>query len=245
MNKLRRVQGPVLRSPSRRGEGGFTLLEMMIAMGILAVVMLMVYMSLHRTSDLYTANSKHAWIIHQARTALDEIAEDIRQGNRLNISPVVATTEGVESGASNRISFRKIAAPVAGAVTYNTYYTSYFWSLCDNTQTIADPANVGKGPYTLPGATWVDANNNTQIDEGRLIRTDPNPNASGLVYGAKIMCNYLKNNPDGFQVRETYRLVGGIRQYQLRITLVLVFTDNRNKVIEQTLETTVFLRNSQ
>ena len=60
-----------------------------------------------------------------------------------------------------------------------------------------------------------------------------------------ISHHYLKSSPNGFQVYETYRTVNGIKQYQLRIVMVLVFTDEKNRVLEETLETTVFLRNSQ
>ena len=100
-------------------------------------------------------------------------------------------------------------------------------------------------PYILPNGVWIDGNQNKVKDEGRLVRTDPNANETGQYYPAKIMCTYLKNTPDGFQVRETYRMVNGVRQYQLRITLVLAFPDARNKMHEETVETIVFLRNSQ
>lgn len=232
---------------------GFSLLEVMIVVSILAILLLIVYMSLHRTTDMYTANSNRAWVIHQARVALDELAEEVRQGNRLNLKPVVATSDGLESAPASVISFIKITNPdpVTKKVKFNQYYTSYFWQLSDNTPTVTDPGNAvvtapaPVPPYNLPGSTWVDANNNTVKDEGRLVRTDPNPDGNGRYYPAKIVCNYLKKSPDGFQIRETYRMVNGVRQYQLRITLALQFTDERNKVQEETLETTVFLRNSQ
>src|SRR5689334_2597605 len=91
---------------------GFSLIEVMIAVAILAGLMLMVYMSLHRTTDMYSANSKRAWIVHQARAALDEMAEELRQANRLNLKPVIATPEGVEAVTpSTTISFIKIKTP--------------------------------------------------------------------------------------------------------------------------------------
>jgi prepilin-type N-terminal cleavage/methylation domain-containing protein len=233
---------------------GFTMVEVMIAISILAILLFMVYMSLHRTSDMYAANSKRAWILHQGRVALDEIAEGVRQGNRLNLKGAIAPpTDGVEGGVSNTVSFVKITKPdaVTKKVAYNKYYTSYFWQLSDDTYTVADPGNPAVvapapiPPYKLPGATWVDANNNNIKDEGRLVRTDPNPDDSGVYSPAHIMCNYLKNDPFGFQVRQTYQTVNLVKQSQIRITLVLVFTDDHNKVQEETLETIVFLRNSQ
>jgi prepilin-type N-terminal cleavage/methylation domain-containing protein len=232
---------------------GFSLLEVMIAIAILAGIMLMVYMSLHRTTDMYSANSRRAWVIHQAREALDTIAQEIRQCNRLNLKNVITTTEGVESAPAETVSFIKITDPdpTTKAVRYNQYYTSYFWQLSDDTLTTTDPGNAvvtapaTVPPYKLTGSTWVDANNNTLKDDGRLIRTDPNPDVNGRYYPARIICSYLKNTPDGFQVRQTFRSVNGVPQYQLRITLKLMFTDERNKVQEETVETIVFLRNSQ
>src|SRR5436190_2410834 len=242
--------------------GGMTLVEIMIAIGILGILLLMVYMTLHRTTDLYSVTSRRSWIVHQGRVALDEIAEEVRQSNRLNLIPVQTTPgEGVESlTAATQISFIKITKPdaVTNKVKYNTYYTTYMWQASDATTDMADPVNAylascsayqspsSPGKYIIPSATAVDADNNKNTTEGRLVRVDPNLGEDGLQHcPVKIMCSYLKNTPLGFQVRETYRTVNGVKQFQLRITMVLVFTDERNRVQEETLETTVFLRNSQ
>jgi hypothetical protein len=232
---------------------GFSVIVVLIASAILAALRARVYMSLHKTSDMYSANSKRAWIVHQARVALDELAEEVRQGNRLNLKPVVATLEGTESAPASQISFIKIRTPdpATNKVRYNQYYTTYFWQLSDDTSTTTDPGNLAVTapnpvpPYTLSNGVWIDVNQNQIKDEGRLVRTDPNANEAGQYYPAKIMCTYLKNTPDGFQIRETFRTVNGVRQYQLRITLVLMFPDERNKMQEETVETIVFLRNSQ
>jgi prepilin-type N-terminal cleavage/methylation domain-containing protein len=241
---------------------GFSLIEIMIAVAILAGLMLMVYMSLFRTTDMYSANSKRAWILHQARSAIDEIAEELRQANRLNLKPTIVTSEGVEAVTpSTTISFIKITSPdpVTNKVRYNTYYTSYFAQRNDTGNITVDPGNAvlpaspaPQLPWKLSAGGWVDANNNAKKvggvvtgmdDDYRLVRTDPNPDANGHYYPAKVMCNYVKK--DGFSIYQTWRTVSGRPQYQLRISLVLQFVDERNKQLEETVETTVFLRNSQ
>jgi len=243
---------------------GFSLLEVMIAIAILAAVMLMVYMGLHRTTDMYSANSKRAWIVHQARSALDELVEELRQANRLNLKPTIVTAEGVEAVTpSTTISFIKIRTPdpVTMTVRYNNFYTSY-WAERNDTggQITADPGNptatllppVPALPWKMSAGGWVDANNNAKKvggvltgvdDDYRLVRTDPNPTEAGLYYPARVMCNYVKK--DGFNIYQTWRKVNGTPQYQLRISLQLQFTDERNKVVEETVETTVFLRNQK
>ena len=160
------------------------------------------------------------------------------------------------------MSFFKITTPdpVTKKQRFNTYYTTYMWQASDDTYTMADPVNTapvlpaGLGPpYKIPGSTWVDANGNRKKDDARLIRVDPNPDATGHYAPVKILSNYVKGTyvdstgatVTGFQVRETLRTVNGNKQIQCRLTLVLNYTDVKNRIVEQTLETNVFLRNSQ
>jgi hypothetical protein len=180
------------------------------------------------------------------------------------LKPTIVTAEGVEATTpSTTISFIKIRTPdpTTMAVRYNQYYTSYWAQRNDSGGTITvDPGNASHPtlpsahqlPWKLSAGGWVDANNNAKKvgsvitgmdDDYRLVRTDPNPTESGQYYPAKVMCNYVKK--DGFSIRQTWRTVNGRPQYQLRLTLELQFTDERNKVVNETVETIVFLRNSQ
>ena len=146
-----------------------------------------------------------------------------------------------------------------GTPQYTTNYITYRLDASDNTTTVMDSVN-GKGPFNLPGAVKVDGRNNGDKgpagtpDEGRIVRIDPNPDLQGKVYGARIMCNYVKMPdptklppiPAGFQVTQTQIAVPNSQpQTMVRITMTLVFTDARNKVLEETLETKIYLRNSQ
>lgn len=251
----------------RRRPAGFSLLEVLIAIGILALVLGTVYMSLFRTAAQYEVNSKRSWIVDQARITLDEMAEDIRHGNQFSLIPTNTAAEGSESAPATSISFLKGLAPKwietppgSGVKVLTPQYTTnpitYRWELSD-------------------GPTAIDANNNRVADEGRIVRIDENGKR-------RVMCNYVNNifrspvlqtNPDGsktvvsaspelkpngsietdrrlwksgFGIEETYRMTtDGVRQVQLRLTLRLIFTDSLNKVLTQTLETKVFMRNSQ
>lgn len=211
----------------RRRPAGFSLLEVLIAIGILALVMGTVYMSLFRTSAQYEVNSTRAWIVDQARITLDEMAEDIRHGNQFSLSPNPGLgTAGVENPtAATSIAFLKAIAPTsAGVPQYTTNVIRYLW----------EPSS---------GPTAIDANNNGVVDEGRIVRIDENGKR-------RVMCNYVNNNSDplkpGLAIRETFRITSdGVRQVQLRITLNLILTDSTNKVLLQQLETKVFMRNSR
>lgn len=206
-----------------RRRQGFSLLEVLVSIAILALVLSMVYMTLFRTTSEYEVNSRRSWIIDSARLALDEMTEDIRQGNVLSLTPIPATPPpGTESSPpSTQVSFFKVKAPIAGVAQYTANPITYLWEAS-----------------TATGGPRVDANNNGIVDEGRLVRVDENGKR-------RIMCSYVKNAPDGLQLTQAFSVVDGVRKVQIRIRLNLLFTDSNNKVLEQALETKVFMRNSQ
>jgi len=234
-----------------RRNRGFTLLEVVIAMAILLIVLAMVYMSLFSSSAEYEANAKRAWILHTARLAMDEMAEEIRQSNRFSLTGVPPAAIGVESAPSSTMSFRKVMAPLPnGTAQYTPFWITYRLDKSDDTPTVMDTVN-SQGPFKLTGGVTVDADNKKATTEGRLIRIDPNGDLQGRHYYAKIMCNYMKYDAldptkTGFRVTQTQINVPNSQpQTMVKITMVLAFTDSRNKVLEETLETKVYLRNSQ
>src|SRR6185295_20426522 len=192
-----------------RRSRGFTLLEVVIAMAILTIVVAMVYMSLFSSSAEYEANSRRSWILHTARLAMDEMAEDLRQSNRFSLQGVTPKPPPLESAPSSTMSFQKVKAPLPdGTAQYTLKYITYRLDPSDNTQTVTDIAANGGGIYKLPGAVTIDADNNKNTTEGRLVRIDPNLDAQGRHYDARIMCNYLKYDPTdptktGFRVTQT------------------------------------------
>ena len=221
-----------------RRTAGFSLLEVAIAMAILGIVLAMIYMTLFSSSAEYEANAKRAWIIHQGRVALDEMVEDVRQSNRFSLTPLTPP--------ATMISFKKVKKPLAdGTAQYTANWITYRTMKADKaTSNVTDP--VTGISHKVGGAVWVDANNNTvDTDDYRLVRIDPNLGDDGMTYTTRIMCNYLKPDPDGFKITQTSVSVDGSLQWQVKISLTLVFTDVKNRQLEQTLETTVFLRNSQ
>src|SRR5262245_45679398 len=119
-----------------RRNRGYSLLEVVIASAILVLVMATVYMSLFRSTAEYETNSRRAWIMHQARVALDEMAEDLRQSNRLSLLPIPAppVPPATETAPVSTMSFKKALAPVAGVATYTANNISYVWMKADGVQ---------------------------------------------------------------------------------------------------------------
>jgi hypothetical protein len=143
--------------------------------------------------------------------------------------------------------------PSKGGLKQETLnYITYMWVKSGNTAVTAPvgPSTV----YPIPGSTWIDANGNGVQDDGMLVRIDPNPTLiydqfgvlkSTLFYPPRIMCNYLKNDPAGFKVSQSMVTVNGEKMLQIHVVMTLVFTDSVNKVLEQTVESKVFVRNLQ
>ena len=102
---------------------------------------------------------------------------------------------------------------------------------------------------------------------GMLVRIDPNhydpknPSAPATVapYPFRVVCNYLQGEPDtssvpivgklwtptGFRVTQSVVKLGTESLLQIHIILALQFTDSKNKLMTETLESKVFVRNLQ
>lgn len=236
---------------AKRRVRGFSLLEVLIASTILAFVMGAIYASLYSGTKEYEVNNKRAWAVQQARLALDEMSEDIRQSVRLTMTPTQTVPNApAESAATNNVYFFK-ALPSSGGVAQKTSLRIGYQWVQSGATSVTDVGNSSAvyssttTPPSFAHALWVDANNNGVKDEGMLVKTDPNTYTTAPTAKAKVMCQYLKNDPDGFKVQQSNVTVNGERMLQVHITLTLIFTDSVNKVLEQTLESKVFVRNLQ
>jgi prepilin-type N-terminal cleavage/methylation domain-containing protein len=271
----------------RNREKGFSLVEVVITMAILGFVMAAVYASLHSSTSEYEVNNRRAWIVHQARTVLDQISEDLRQATRTSMVPVMVPPNApAESPATDNISFYKAmpqgyATPVGRSAPETPYYITYMWmpsgtqdATAYNTLRLADgatgiPVTLPGGSKVVNGSTWIDASGrnkpNDLHDNGMLVRIDPNhydlsnPSAPATIspFPFKVVCNYLQGEPDttttggqkwtptGFQVKQSVVKAGNESLLQIHLILALQFTDSRNKLQTETLESKVFVRNLQ
>jgi type II secretory pathway pseudopilin PulG len=230
---------------SKRRAAGFSLLEVVIAGIILAGVMAAIYSSLYSGTQEYEVNSRRAWILHQARLAVDQLSEDLRQGTRLTMVPAVTVPNApAETAPTNNISFKMALAPDStGKPQVTAQYITYMWAP-SGAPSVTSPVTGAASP--VGGSTWIDANGNGVLDEGMLVKIDPNPaDANNHVFPPRILCNYLKNDPNGFKVSQSVVTVNNERMLQIHIVLTLVFTDSKNKVLEQTVESKTFVRNLQ
>lgn len=272
----------------RKSQKGFSLVEVVIAMAILGFVMAAVYASLYSSTSEYEVNNRRAWVVHQARTVLDQISEDLRQATRTSMVPAMpAPNAPLESAAVDNISFYKAmpqgyAIPAGRTAPETPYYITYMWmpSGYQDASTYAAARSAGGAtgvPVTLPagcnttisGSTWIDASGKNKPsdlhDNGMLVRIDPNkydpknPATPATIakYPFKVVCNYLQGEPDtsatggqvwtptGFQVKQSVVKNGNESLLQIHLILALQFTDSKNKLQTETLESKVFVRNLQ
>jgi prepilin-type N-terminal cleavage/methylation domain-containing protein len=123
---ITRSGGQSLGAPGR-ADFGFTLLELMIAVGLMAFIMTLVAAIFSQTSATYVVGSDRLSIYSSARAALDIFANDINgclpiESGQQNFT-LLEDKEGENiAGARDRISFRAVALvkqqPVSAQIEY-------------------------------------------------------------------------------------------------------------------------------
>jgi prepilin-type N-terminal cleavage/methylation domain-containing protein len=102
---------------SRRNERGFSLVEVVIASGILGLVVLAIYSLLHASTDSYQRDTVRQTLQDNARRAMDEITADLRDADSANVL-ITKTT------ATTNIRFRKAIGydATASVITWSSYF---------------------------------------------------------------------------------------------------------------------------
>lgn len=126
---------------------GFTMLEMMIAVAILAVAVPGIYLMFHSSADSYAAGSVQASLNAQVRDFLDRIAVDLSNSGVGTFSPAFPN-------ASTSLTFSRNVGYADGAVLFSDPVTYAFRMA---------PSETDNG---------LDDNGDGRVDEGSLERTE-------------------------------------------------------------------------
>ncbi len=217
-----------------RSNGGLTLLEVMIASLILAVISSAIYLVLFNATVSYTNQTRLGDIQDRARRVLDEMANEIRQADQASIQ--ITALNGAQA-----VTFR---VPKRFDPANANPDLRVVWS------TTADNAAfyTAGSPYPAYAFTVrhfyepspVDANHNAIQDEGRIVRVLVDPATGSEIAGTRrVLTDYVK--PGSLVIASSDDGTGSGIKVALGLTLMI--GDYRNKTIETRLETTVNLRN--
>ena len=131
----------------RKNQKGFTLIEVVISAGILAIMMVVVYALLASSTRSFQQQSVQVWLDGNARDQCDRISRELLDAGRSTLFPL-------NPNNSTTLSFQRVTGFTGGALVYGPVI-QYSWVL--------DPAETDNG---------VDDDGDGLVDEGRLIRTE-------------------------------------------------------------------------
>lgn len=126
---------------------GFTLLELMIAIAVLAILGALVFMMLKSMSDSYSTGSLHGGLNSETRDLLDRIAAETADAGITTLVPAFPN-------GSTTLAFRRNTGYAGGAIVFGAPITYAF---------VYEPGELNNG---------IDDNGDGRIDEGRLVRTE-------------------------------------------------------------------------
>ena len=211
---------------------GFTLVEVMLSMAMLAMIALAIYGLIDAGTNSYNTTKRRDQLQQNARTALEMLAEELRLSDPTGMTNTqVTATTPVALYKTNILVFQKAVSYTPPPVDPNTGEP-----VLDSTGTpLSGTTAYGNSIRYFVEASPVDSNNNGIQDEGRLIRAETQPD--GTVRRGTI-CDYVQ--PGGFVVVDNGDTI--------TLTLKLRISDGRlvsgkYKVLEATASTTVLHRN--
>jgi len=238
----RRRSRPALR-PRR---AGLTLIEVMIAMGILTIVIGIAFLLLAKSTDVYENQSVHLSLDTQMRELLKQMSEELRMGRGVVLFGNLPLTDvdGAALGAEyTAVQFR---------------YPGFF------AQDTADPnkefkAIAGGGDllfnrrvkyevlaHPMDPAGGGDQNLDGRVDEQIIRKTvDTLDDASGAVLSTAVstVCSDVKPAGGGEFFVKFIKRSGTPNTVEISITLQKIDPKNRKNLIERTQTTRVQLRN--
>lgn len=132
---------------------GFTLIEILIAVTIFAVLASTIYLMMASTTNAYASGSIQAGLNAQARDLFERITLELSDAGISTLNPSIPT------GATT-LTFQRNVGYAGGVISYGPAITYAF---------VTEPGEYPNGK---------DDNGNGRIDEGRLIRTENNQSVS-------------------------------------------------------------------
>jgi len=183
-----------LRAEMKRS--GLTLLEVVIASAILAMLTSLLYVTLKSSTDGYTAGSLQAGLNAQSRNLLEDMSWDLADAGVGTLSPAFAS-------GSTTLTFQRNVGYSSGAIAFGSSITYAF---------AYEPGESDNG---------LDDNGDGRIDEGRLIRTE---NGDSVVVSRDLSENGILFTQTGNTVRVQLTLEkpddrGGVVRYARETTI--------------------------
>jgi prepilin-type N-terminal cleavage/methylation domain-containing protein len=224
---------------------GFSLVEMMISIAVLAIIALAIYALIVVGSNSYANTTRKDTLQSSARNALEQLSDEIRfavpdstfitlplayakgtQSTGSSLTPTVTPT--LLTDGSTFLSFRKVMD-----------YTEAVVDPLLGTETTSGAATYGTTVEYLLEPSMADANNNGVVDECKLVRRYLHENGATIV--ESTICDHVVY-PGGFTA--TYS------DKALIITLKLsmvdgTYHDGKPKTITTTATTTLHPRNKK
>lgn len=169
---------------TQKRSGGFTLLEVMISIAVLAILVVGIYSALSASQNMYATGITRQEIQDRVRRALNDIQLELRQSSGGTGAAITFGTSG--TGGDQSVTFCMCTGFAAGAATYGTPITI---------TTIVGDGETDNG---------VDDNNNRMVDERKIIRTQTGR-------PTKVIADNLKEGSLIFTRTLTAGLVDNIR----------------------------------
>ncbi len=138
----------------RSGQAGFSLLEVMIAATILAIMLLAMMVVLMASQDTFNTLATRASTQMRIQGALDRLVKEMRLGSQGNVSTGSPPTYLVEGHAYDNVTIVPVTGVMGGSTLLGPSVTYRF--------------ELDANEVATPGA---DGDGDGLIDEGRLIRT--------------------------------------------------------------------------
>jgi prepilin-type N-terminal cleavage/methylation domain-containing protein len=155
--------------PSFRARAGFTLVEVLVAMAVLAVIIVAVAKIVDMTSALTTMNNKHIDANGQARTVFDRMADDFgRMVKRNDLDCIFCKATGSSQGLNDTMFFFTEGDPYFDSKSFPVLAPGYTASPAGGTTSPGEKNAVALVGYRINNGSTGASPNPTYYEMERL-----------------------------------------------------------------------------